>query len=313
MKAATPLLVGSFVLGALGLLVISIVAIHGTQLFARHLRVNVVFPESVAGLDIGAPVTFRGLKIGTVEGMRVHTDPVRHRSWIPVTLEIDPALLSPDDPSGAGQRTDLRAAIAAGLRAQLTSQGLVSGALSVNLDYIADRRASPPGPALEDAEIPAIPSELEALKTQLRALDLAGIAQHATVVLAGMERVLRDMDQNIVPVAHSLRATLATTSEAVRALQTDSSHTLADIDALAIESRMQIRTNGDDLDALLKSGTQTVQQADALVATLSDVSSPGGDLQASLRDLAASLSSLRSVTHDFEHNPIGTLMRRDRE
>jgi len=40
------------------------------------------------------------------------------------------------------------------------------------------------------------------------------------------------------------------------------------------------------------------------------MTSPRGDLQASLRDLAASAGSLRGLTHDLERNPLGTLLRR---
>jgi paraquat-inducible protein B len=42
------------------------------------------------------------------------------------------------------------------------------------------------------------------------------------------------------------------------------------------------------------------------------MSSPRGDLQASLRDLAASASSLRDLTHDLERNPLGTLLRKEK-
>jgi paraquat-inducible protein B len=35
-----------------------------------------------------------------------------------------------------------------------------------------------------------------------------------------------------------------------------------------------------------------------------------GDLEAALRDLAASSSSLRMFTHDLERNPAATLLKR---
>jgi paraquat-inducible protein B len=87
---------------------------------------------------------------------------------------------------------------------------------------------------------------------------------------------------------------------------------LSDVDRLANDSRRQIITNGDELDQLLKTAEQTTTQADELVASLNDMSSPRGDLQTSLRDLAASASSLRSLTHDMERNPLGTLLRKEK-
>jgi paraquat-inducible protein B len=103
---------------------------------------------------------------------------------------------------------------------------------------------------------------------------------------------------------------LATATDAVRRLQLDSSRTLGDVDRLANEARRQIATNGDDLDHVLKRAEETTVSADALIASLNDMASPRGDLQSSLRDLAASADSLRGLTHDLERNPLETLLRR---
>ena len=73
---------------------------------------------------------------------------------------------------------------------------------------------------------------------------------------------------------------------------------------------VKIATNGKDLDDLIKRAGEATGRADALVTSLNDMTSPRGDLQASLRDLAASASSLRGLTHDLERNPLGTLLRR---
>ena len=87
---------------------------------------------------------------------------------------------------------------------------------------------------------------------------------------------------------------------------------MADIDRLTIESRSQIAINGRNLDRLLRAAERTANQADTLVASLNDMTSPRGDLQTSLRDLAASASSLRSLTQDLERNPVGTLLRKEK-
>ena len=88
MTPAKPVLVGSFVLGAFALGVIAILTFGGMHLFAKNLRVVVVFKDSIAGLEVGAPVTFRGVRIGRVEGMRLHIDELHHTSWIPVYLDV---------------------------------------------------------------------------------------------------------------------------------------------------------------------------------------------------------------------------------
>jgi paraquat-inducible protein B len=305
------LIVGSFIMGAFALGVIAILALGGMSLFAHKLRVVAVFSESIAGLEVGAPVTFHGARIGRVGGMRLHIDVHHQASWIPVYLDLDLDRVSWAEGSVGGKRADLQAAVNAGLRAQLVSQGLVSGETSVNLDYRPDapaRLADRP----EDAfEIPTVPSDLQDLKDQLLNLDLPKIGLKAQEVLVEIQHVTGELGARIGPLADGMQTTLATTTDAVHRLQMDSSRTLADVDLLAKESRRQVEINGNDLDQLLRLADQATGRADTLVASLNDMSSPRGDLQASLRDLAASASSLRGLTHDLQHDPLGTLLRRD--
>ena len=310
MTRSKPVVVGSFILGALALGFMAILAFGGKNLFAHKLRVVVVFSDSISGLEVGAPVTFRGARIGRVEGMRLHIDVHRQTSWLPVYLELDLDRIAWADGTVGGRRADLQAAVDSGLRAQLVSQGLVGGDMSVNLDY------RPGSPALltgrtEDAfEIPTVPSDLQDLKDQLLKLNLPEIGQQARQVLTSVQHVTEELGARSGPLADDLQTTLTTATDAVRRLQSDSSHTLGDIDLLANESRRQIATNGDDLDRVLKKAEEATGRADALVESLNDMTSPRSDLQASLRDLSASAGSLRGLTHDLERNPLGTLLRR---
>jgi paraquat-inducible protein B len=310
MIRSRPIIVGSFILGALALGVITTLVLGGMNLFAHKLRVVVVFSDSIAGLDVGAPVTFRGARIGRVEGMRPHIDAHRQTSWLPVYLDLDLDRIAWANGSVGGKRSDLQAAVDSGLRAQLVSQGLVGGEMSVNLDYRPGTPALLSGRAEDAFEIPAVPSDLQDLKNQLLKLDLPEIGRKAREVLASAQRVTEELGARIGPLADGLQTTLATTTDAVHQLQLDAARTLNDVDRLANESRRQIATNGDDLDRVLRKADEATGRADALVASLNEMTSPRGDLQASLRDLAASASSMRELTHDLDRSPLRTLLRR---
>ncbi len=310
MTRPKPVIVGSFILGALALAVIAILAFGGMNLFAHKLRVVVVFSDSIAGLEVGAPVTFHGARIGRVDGMRLHIDVRRQTSWLPVYLDLDLDRIAWTDGSVGGKRADLQAAVDSGLRAQLVSQGLVSGEMSVNLDYRPGTPALLTGRAEDAFEIPTVPSDLQDLKDQLLKLDLPEIGHKALEVLSSVQHVTEELGTRIGPLADGLQTTLSTATDAVRQLQSDSAHTLGDIDRLANESRQQIATNGNDLDQVLRKAEEATGRADTLVESLNDMTSPRSDLQASLRDLAASAGSLRGFTHDLERNPLGTLLRR---
>jgi paraquat-inducible protein B len=313
MPRAKPVLVGSFVLGALALGVLGVLIFGGMQLFTKTARVVVFFRDSITGLEPGAPVTFRGVPIGQVERMRLHVDVLHQTNWIPVYLDLDLDRITWVNGSAAGNRAELRQAVSHGLRAQLVSQSLVSGQSSVNLDFHPDTEALLTGHADDAVEIPTIPSDMQSLKDDFRSLNLREIGLKTQQVLVSMQRVLDDVDGKIGPLADGLQSTLASSTAAVRQFQADTARTMGNIDRLANESHDQITTNGKDLDQLLQTAEQAANHVDALVVSLNDMTSPRGDLQASLRDLSASASSLRSLTHDLDRNPLGTLLRRDKK
>jgi paraquat-inducible protein B len=309
MTDARPVAVGSFVLGGLALVVAAIVFFGGRHAFVKRLPVVVVFQNSIAGLEVGAPVTFRGVRVGRVAGMRLHIDVLHHVSWIPVHLDLNLGQVTWTEGS-VGTREDLQTAVAAGLRAQLVSQGLVSGQLGVDLDYRPGTPARMAGEHEDAVEIPTIPSDLQNLKDEIQHLDLPAIGVQAQRTLASLQRTLDDFDGKFGPLADNLQKSLLASTAAIQTVQTGATRAAADIDRLAVASRSEIVANGGDLDRLLRSAQRTTEDADTLVAALNGMTAERGDLQAALRDLSASASSMRRLTHDLERNPVGTLMRK---
>ena len=122
------------------------------------------------------------------------------------------------------------------------------------------------------------------------------------------------MSGSIQQTSDAARETLEATTAAVRRLQTDASRTLDSVDRLAIASHGQIVTIGKDVDRLLITAGRTMAQAEKVIASLHDLTGPNtparGDVEATLRALAASASSLRSFTRELERNPGGALLGR---
>ncbi len=172
-----PILVGAFVIGALGLAIVAILVFGGMRFFTRTTRVMVVFSDSVAGLGVGSPVTFRGVPIGRVHEIQVQIDVRRQTNSIPVYLDLEPARITFTDYSTRNVDAELTEAVRSGLRAQLISQSYVTGELSVNLDFHRDLPAAQALRAGGVIEIPTLPSDLEDLKDQFRRLDLPALGQ----------------------------------------------------------------------------------------------------------------------------------------
>ena len=65
-KQANKTVIGLFVLGAIVLAVGALIIFGSGQIFTQVSEFVLYFPGSVKGLNVGAPVVFRGVKIGAV-------------------------------------------------------------------------------------------------------------------------------------------------------------------------------------------------------------------------------------------------------
>ena len=86
---AKPAVVGGFVLGGLVLSVVGILLVAGTHLFSHEVHAVVYFQGSVAGLEVGAPVTFRGVSVGSVTRIGLDLNLKDLSAHIPVYLDLD--------------------------------------------------------------------------------------------------------------------------------------------------------------------------------------------------------------------------------
>src|SRR5512147_2002724 len=89
-KQANPKLIGGFVLGAIALLVAGLLVFGSGKFFTRRLPVAMYFEGSVSGLDVGAPISFRGVKVGEVTKVFLRYDPSANSLVIPVLAELTP-------------------------------------------------------------------------------------------------------------------------------------------------------------------------------------------------------------------------------
>ncbi len=121
-KRANPALIGGFVVGALLLAVTGLVVLGGGHFFRLTKPMVAYFEGSVKGLSIGAPVTFQGVRIGTVSDVRVVIDTKDLKMATPVFFEIDAGRLT--EASGATLKLrkgseGMKTLIQRGLRAEL--------------------------------------------------------------------------------------------------------------------------------------------------------------------------------------------------
>lgn len=166
---ANPFRIGAFVAGAVLLIIAGLLAFGSRDLFVENKRYITFFRGSVAGLRLGAPVTFRGVPVGEVVDVRLIYDSSSEETLLPVTFETFPDAIEVVDPKGFAPEADVQRLIELGLRAQLAPVSLVTGQLSVELAFHSDTEAEMVGGSQPYPEIPTVPTKFELLESQLQA------------------------------------------------------------------------------------------------------------------------------------------------
>jgi phospholipid/cholesterol/gamma-HCH transport system substrate-binding protein len=187
-KRANTTVVGAFVIGAIAL-VLGAVMLFGTgQFFNERVVVVTVFEGSVTGLDVGSPVEFRGVPVGTVTSIKALYDPVKTSFVIPVYMSLDGDSITnirPDEPKTSPEY-EVRKMIERGLRARLDIRSLVTGKKFVALEFHPNTPANVVGVDSTIPEIPSIASRLEKVTSMFDKLDVEQLASKALLTLDGI-------------------------------------------------------------------------------------------------------------------------------
>jgi paraquat-inducible protein B len=133
-----------------------------------------VFTDSVRGLAPGAPVEFRGIKIGEVTEVRAQVDLETFEFSVPVTILVDPQSLGVNvvevgnqEANEAARRKLIDTFVAHGARAQLRTGNLLTGALFVAFDFFPDAPPATVDWSQKPVQLPTIPGELQAIEASI--------------------------------------------------------------------------------------------------------------------------------------------------
>ncbi|SKA40486.1 paraquat-inducible protein B [Enhydrobacter aerosaccus] len=319
-----PAVVGTFVVGAFVLGILLILFFGGMRLFAKTSSVVTFFDESVAGLEPGAPVTFHGVRVGSVKSISVRFSTEHILSaQVPVLLELQEDSVVWDGRRLSDAPAEYDRLISAGLRAQLAMQSFVTGQLRVEMDFRPNTPVNLVGLDLGIPELPTLPSEIGQMRNKLEGLDLQQLAHSAQAAFISVTRLADHVNTVIDPLMDSggqaLRAfsrTMETTDEAVRNLQGEATKALRDFDALAGEAHRQLGLRGGELSHTLASADRAARQAEALLSNLNNLTERRSplreNLESTVRDLSSAASALRGFAETVERDPNVLLLGRGR-
>jgi paraquat-inducible protein B len=303
MRRPNPVVIGAFVIGAMTLAVAALLFFGGGVLREKRMTVVSFFDGSVAGLRVGAPVTFRGVPVGEVKAMGVRINPQTGRSIIQVDMQ-----LMPDRVTVYGVQPPREMLLAAlvrdGLTAQLVNQSLVTGMLSVELAFRPGAEVSRFGDT-GLPEIPTVPGELEALRKQLQSVDIAAAVESLQRTLASVDAVMRN--PRLKQALDRLPSTLATVERTLKSVEREVGassagfqETLGAVRSLAASVERDSATTSAALRGTLANADVVLEGAHAFV-------DPQGhtavQAQRAVDDLAATAARLRNLAERLDRDP----------
>ncbi len=312
---ANPTTIGFFLLGALLIAIAGTFILASPTWFQHRPKFISFFPESVNGLENGAPVKFQGVPVGRVTAINIEIDRVDDSFQVPVEYEVDLAKLT--TPRGTfvnlADSLVLRAQIAKGLRAQLQMESFVTGVLYVELSYRSDSTR----PKLEQRatawpEIPISPSLMAAIGGGAGSVlgEVMKIMNKVNGMLGDVN--VREVNAAVVQSAKAiqqlvqspeLRATLRQMPAAAAQLNS----TMAEAQKLAARAGQAIDPMQTQVTGVSREAISTLQ---ALRKTLDDThgllsadTGPGYELTGALRSLREAADALKVLITALEQNP----------
>jgi paraquat-inducible protein B len=254
---------GLFVLITVGILAGCVIAL-GAHLFSHveTVEVETVINESVAGLEAGSPVKYRGVTIGQVSQISFadakYAALMPHGSEEPqsilLEMSLDPQKFKPLTVDQL--RRMLAGMVARGLRVRL-SQSLLSGVTVIEINYVDSKLYPAPTLSWTPTElfIPSAPSPMsqvvggmEKLMTELNAADLPGLIHH-------MDGLVRDVDKTVSDLQiATLREKASALIDEVRGSNHNLSASLQELRELIASQNDNIRVIVNNIRALTESG-----------------------------------------------------------
>jgi ABC-type transporter Mla subunit MlaD len=305
--ASRNLRLGLFAIAAVVALVVAavVLGIHAVQ--PAKIDYHTYFDESVQGLEVGAAVKYRGVRIGSVDAIEIAPD----RKHIDVMMGIL---------ESSAKKLHLAAA-KPGLGTQLQVQGL-TGVKTVEIDFFDPQTSPPPVLPFTPAAryIPARTSLITGITADLETLarELPDLVDHAKVTFGKLDRVLDDVhDQELVARAGAMLDRLGSASVTARRvlasveearLPDRAKATLSAADQAIADARGVLRRiDGDHgLVASAQRATDSFGELGRRSAASAD------ELDRTLRELGEAAQSVRELADEIEREPDILLKGRER-
>ena len=271
---------GVFVMAAIGVLIAAILIFGSGQLFKKSFMIETYIKQSVTGLDTGAAVRFRGVKVGQVTLIGLSGDmyekdvPFHDRlQYVVVRMQIFGETINEDL---------IKEFVQNSLRAQVKSQG-ITGVNYIEFNFATNGDAYPPLPFKWQSDYPVIPS----------------LPNQADQIISGIQKLVEGINQiNIEGTQQKFDSLLVSLNTLMAG---DGKNNLGLINSVkdmnVILDRIAKVTDKDELNVLMRELVGTI------VALRQTVTSMQGDTQLTMENIKQTSEQLNEFSRIASQSP----------
>ena len=174
--------------------------------YTKKIKFIMFFDSSIRGLNLGAPVEFKGIKVGTVLDVRLEFDSGSTSFRIPVLIEIEPQrIIERGNQEMDQSHQALQRLVKRGLRARLQTGSLLTSQLFVELDMHPGSPINLSGSDTPYPELPTLPTSnfgaitqsAEDLLAKLNAVDIKEVTSVLIDTIQTANKTMHNADKAI--------------------------------------------------------------------------------------------------------------------
>ncbi|OHB58891.1 MAG: hypothetical protein A2Y07_08680 [Planctomycetes bacterium GWF2_50_10] len=297
--------IGVFVVLSI-ILIIGAIVVFSAGIFTKQkIYFETYFNESVSGLNVGAAVKDRGVKVGQVERIAFVSDEYnmprdshfsKYERYVMVVGSIEKPGITLLGRAQLEKR--LKRAINAGMRVRLSSE-LLTGLATLEADYLDPNRfgVMPIGWRPKNYYIPSSPGQFTTLKDsvdkilfKLEKVDIDRISKKIEDTITSVQQAVKDAA--VGKVSDQVNGLLAEARQSNRQIQ-------------QILSSPKIDANNSNVALVLANLNTTLTRVDSVIEAQS------GQLSTTLDSMRQVLQNLNDVTENLKANPSNVIFSKE--
>ena len=315
--------IGGFVLGAVVLFVGAVLLFAKTRFNKPTNQYVMFFDSSLAGLDEGAPVVFKGVKVGVVKNIEVVSDVNSLDIYTPVYVDIYPdsfKQLNGDWQDNPKENT--RKIIAKGLKATLETQSLVTGKKIVALEFRPEIPIKTKGIIDDYQEFPTAPNALSIFADKLEKLPLSDIAANINLLTNQLNSIVTKTD--IPKAIDNFNETLVIYKQVADTFNKEIKPVAVEFKTTMQHYKMLAHNINKEIPGLTKGLTNSIENLDVVLKDTQKVVKSVGDsygaeselqyqLSQTLTELSKAAHSVRLLADYLERHPEALVYGKDEQ